>query len=80
MSRVHDQNDVSLLYIMLEIHHSGREPSIFNFTFTLILSFIPLGASREERDICLLHVGMPGQGGCCTKIVSLSQTDVISVI
>ena len=24
---VSDQNGVSLLYIMLEIHHSGREPS-----------------------------------------------------
>ena len=23
-----DQNGVSLLYIVLEIHHSGREPSI----------------------------------------------------
>ena len=28
ISRVSDQNGVSLLYIMLEIHHSGREPSI----------------------------------------------------
>ena len=28
ISRVSDQNDVSLLYIMLEIHHSGEEPSI----------------------------------------------------
>ena len=26
-SRVSDQNGVSPLYIMLEIHHSGREPS-----------------------------------------------------
>ena len=26
-SRVFNQNGVSLLYIMLEIHHSGREPS-----------------------------------------------------
>ena len=26
-SRVSDQNGVSLLYIMLEIHHSGWEPS-----------------------------------------------------
>ena len=25
--RVSDQNGVSLLYIMLEIHHSGQEPS-----------------------------------------------------
>ena len=28
ISRVSVQNGVSLLYIMLEIHHSGREPSI----------------------------------------------------
>ena len=28
ISRVSDQNGVSLLYIMLEIHHSGRETSI----------------------------------------------------
>ena len=29
ISRVPDQNGVSLLYIILEIHHSGREPSIY---------------------------------------------------
>ena len=29
ISRVSDQNGVSLLYIMLEIHHSGWEPSIY---------------------------------------------------
>ena len=28
ISRVSDQNGVSLLYIMLEMHHSDREPSI----------------------------------------------------
>ena len=27
--RVSDQNGVSLLYIMLEIHHSGQEPSLY---------------------------------------------------
>ena len=31
ISRVSDQNGVSLLYIMLEIHHSGGEPSICTF-------------------------------------------------
>ena len=42
---------------------------LINFThFYFCLAFIPLGASREERDVCLLHVGMPGQEGCCTKI------------
>ena len=30
ISRISDQNGVSLLYIMLEIHHSGGEPSIFD--------------------------------------------------
>ena len=30
ISRVPDQIGVSLLYIMLEIHHSGREPSNFD--------------------------------------------------
>ena len=30
ISRVPDQNGVSLLYIKLEIHHSGREPSIYS--------------------------------------------------
>ena len=29
ISRVADQNGVSLLYIILEIHHSGREPQIY---------------------------------------------------
>ena len=35
------------------------------------LPLIPLGALREERDVCLLHVGMSGQEGCYTEIVSL---------
>ena len=30
ISKVPDQNGVSVLYIMLEIHHSGREPSIYS--------------------------------------------------
>ena len=38
--RVSDQNGVSLLYIMLEMHHSGREPSnyvcILYFCFALV--------------------------------------------
>ena len=28
ITRVYDQNGVSLLYVMLVMHHSGREPSI----------------------------------------------------
>ena len=30
-SRVSDQNGVSLLYIMLEIHHSGWEPLMYDW-------------------------------------------------
>ena len=33
ISSIPGQNGVSLLYIMLEIHHSGREPSVFNTVF-----------------------------------------------
>ena len=36
--RVSDQNGVSLLYIMLEIHHSGREPSNY---MTMLQSHLP---------------------------------------
>ena len=32
ISRVPDQNGVSPLHIMLEIHHSGREPSIYEWS------------------------------------------------
>ena len=31
ISRVPDQIGVSLIYIMLEIYHSGREPSIYEY-------------------------------------------------
>ena len=34
ISRVPDQNGVSLLYIMFEMHHSGREPSIYYVQFS----------------------------------------------
>ena len=33
ISKVSHQNSISLLYIMLEIHHSGRETSICEFIF-----------------------------------------------
>ena len=38
-TRVPDQNGVSLLYIMLEIHHSGREPSKFQSSILNTISF-----------------------------------------
>ena len=39
ISRVSDQNGVSLLYIMLEIHHSGWKPSIWIHVITLSVAF-----------------------------------------
>ena len=36
ISRVLDQNGVSLLYIVLEIHHSGQEPSITCLKYTIL--------------------------------------------
>ena len=41
ISRVSDQNGVSLLYIMLEIHHSGWEPLIYS-----------LKMHRFARSVC----------------------------
>ena len=38
MSRVPDQNGVSLLYIMLEIYHSGRKPSMYSAVRILLVS------------------------------------------
>ena len=35
ISRVSDQNGISLLYIMLEIHRTGQEPSICTFSLKL---------------------------------------------
>ena len=39
--------------------------------FTFVYRLYHLRAPREERDVCLLYDGMPGQEGCCTEIVSL---------
>ena len=36
ISRVSNQNGVSPLYIMLEIHHSGREPSIWIYVMSCV--------------------------------------------
>ena len=44
VSRVSDQNGVSLLYIVLEIHHSGREPSI------CILAYMALCCVQVGRE------------------------------
>ena len=56
ISRVSDQNGVSLLCIMLEIHHSGREPSISSMPRrNFILSTLTLNLVRHS-DAHLWHV------------------------
>ena len=50
MSRVSGQNGVSLLYIMLEIHHSGWEPSISFLHHTLTASPSPPQTTIGLRD------------------------------
>ena len=42
----------------------------FLLDFDFCLPLIPLGASREETFVCCTPE-IPGQEGCCTKIVSL---------
>ena len=53
ISRVPDQNGVSLLYIMLEVHHSGREPLICDrFFFNPTIEVVTF----RLRGLCLLGV------------------------
>ena len=51
ISRVSDQNGASplYLYIMLEIHHSGREPSIYSDALDFAL--YPLSTTRNVLNI-----------------------------
>ena len=62
ISRVSDQNGVSPLYIMPVIHHSGREPSIYNnnqLTPTCLASFPYLCSwccnSWQSRQVSTSH-------------------------
>ena len=48
LSRVSDQNDVSLLYIMLEIHHSDQEPSLCLVHFLKIFMADQDGMDRNS--------------------------------
>ena len=47
-SRVSDQNGVSVLYIMLEMRHSGREPSI------LLMMLIKVFSIKYCRWLCVM--------------------------
>ena len=49
MSRVSNQNGVSLLYIMLEIHHSGWEPSNCVLYFCICTCSVQLSMFYMER-------------------------------
>ena len=64
----------ALMGSVVFFQRSGDCSDLLTSSFTLLyfcLPLIPLGTSGKEKDVCLLRVGMPGQGGCCTKIVSL---------
>ena len=49
ISRVSDQNDIPLLYVVLEKHHSGREPSICSKFTTTSLSKTPKFSFQAAR-------------------------------
>ena len=53
ISRVPNQNGVSLLYIMLRMHHSGLEPSIWPPS----IKFDHGSTSRGFSFVCLFFVG-----------------------
>ena len=66
MSRVPDQNGVSLLYITLQMHHSGREPSmcctLLEFSFILVCCLFDTvekwqAIRKEQKDklVTLIH-------------------------
>ena len=53
ISRVSDQNGVSLQNIMLDIHHSGREPSIFSINLGIVdvkCTLTPKGTNHTARS------------------------------
>ena len=58
--------------IKLTAHNQLISDSVTLLYFCLPL--IPLGASREKKRR-LLHVGMPGQDGCYTEIVTVLQKE-----
>ena len=49
ISRVSDQNGVSLLCIMLEIHHSGREPSNYSRDTPFWLGTLEMVACAKKK-------------------------------
>ena len=69
-SRVPDQNGVSLLYIMLEIHHSGREPSICCVFFhwrwcpTQTAPTVSVRKVRCAYVMCVFSLEMMSQTDC----------------
>ena len=58
ISRVPNQNGVSLLYIMLEIHHSGQEPliSFFNSLLTVQQTVSNMHADMAKVQACINHM------------------------
>ena len=58
-TRVSNQNGVSLLYIVLEIYHSGREPSMYSLIQTkkspdihVLDGLVPPKQTTESNEPC----------------------------
>ena len=74
-SRVSDQNGVSLLYIMLKIHHSGQEPSKYVTKIAYHRGRRPSNATRNQY-----HGGRrPSRDDCPTVIppTALNKPSII---
>ena len=71
-SRVSDQNGVSPLYIMLEIHHSVWEPSKFNIIFGQIICTNLFLSSYVIHLFCCLDSNMASVD-CLISAMSLSD-------
>ena len=56
ISRVSDQNGVSLLYIMLEIHHCGWEPSISKCVIVYKRETLGRGVEAENNRVYFVYV------------------------
>ena len=56
MSRVSDQNGLSRIYIIVEIHHSGRKPSISRVPgqngVSLLYVMLEIHHSGQKPSIC----------------------------
>ena len=69
ISRVSDQKGVSLLYIMLEIHRSDREPSTWSFVSTTMPSSAETGNYRTNGRKSQEHTCSRSRTRGCTQVM-----------